>query len=291
MNNCKWISAWCSKTGSSHIQEDLPCQDSSKVRYIEETDFIIAAVSDGAGSCENSHLGSSFLVIQAVEKITVALKKKNWLIPENSELDSDLWREEAFNLFRELKDDLKQKAIESGHEFRSLSATLIVAVSNGRFIACANVGDGRAAFRNKESDWLPMMVPAKGEEANQTIFITSDFWDEDIDSGYFGTFFCKCEITALTLLSDGCERASFEILKYNEEKEKFFDPNKPFKPFFEPNYLNLLKLKESNIDQEMINDLWGDFLEKGNQQLLNETDDKSMILSVFLSSQNDDSNS
>ena len=78
------------------------------------------------------------------------------------------------------------------------------------------------------------------------------------------------------------DNEDYEILKYNEEEDKFFDPNKPYKPFFEPNYLNLLKLKRANFEQNQINELWGAFLEKGNQKLINETDDKSMILSVYL---------
>jgi len=280
-----WISAWCSKIGSSHIIEGLPCQDSSKVIYLENTEFIIAAISDGAGSCENSHIGSLFLVDRAIEKIATAFKLRNWLENGDSELTLEKWREESFLIFKELKEEVKLKSIELEIDFKSLSATLIIAISNGKFIACANIGDGRAAFRNEDSDWIPMLVPTKGEEANQTLFITSEIWDENIDSEYFGTFLYEKQITAFTLLSDGCERASFEILKYNEEEDKYFDPNKPFKPFFEPNYLNLLKLKKANYEQNIINELWGNFLENGNQKLINETDDKSIILSVYLTSQ------
>lgn len=285
MNTDNWISAWSSKIGSSHIFEGLPCQDCSRVEYIENTDFIIAAISDGAGSCENSHIGSSFLVDRVIEKMSITIKLKNWLKNGALELTQEKWREESFLIFKEMKDELKLKAIEINLEFKSLSATLIVAISNGKFIACANIGDGRAAYRNDESEWLPMIVPTKGEEANQTLFVTSEMWDENIQSDYFGSFFYNKPTTAFALLSDGCERASFEILKYNNEEDRYFDPNTPFKPFFEPNYLNLIKLKEANFEQARINELWGYFLEKGNQKLINETDDKSMILSVFISDQ------
>lgn len=282
MKTDKWISAWCSIIGSSHIIENLPCQDNSKVEYVENSDFIIAAISDGAGSCENSQIGSSFLVEAAIEKLATSLKLNNWSYRDDLELSNEKWRNEAFAIFTDLKADLRSKAIELDIEFKSLSATLIIAISNGNFIACANVGDGRAAFRNLESEWLPMLVPTKGEEANQTLFITSDLWDRTIQSEYFGSFFYSNPITAFTLLTDGCERASFEILKYSEEADRYYDPNNPFKPFFEPNYLNLLKLKKADVDQNKINELWADFIEKGNPKLISETDDKSMILSVFL---------
>lgn len=289
MDNFKWISAWSSRVGSSHIVEGIPCQDSSKVQHIENSDFIVAAVSDGAGSCINSHIGSSFLVDRAIERMASAFKYRNWFEKENVDLTPESWREEVFLQYRELKEELHSKAVELGVDFKSLSATLILAISNGQFIACASIGDGRAAFRDLESEWFPMMVPTKGEEANQTIFITSDLWDEDIGSDYFGTFFYENPITAFSLLTDGCERASFEILKFSEEENKYFDPNKPYKPFFEPNYLNLVKLGKANFHQGQINALWGDFLDKGNNILLNETDDKSMILSVSLISQMDES--
>lgn len=282
MKTEKWISAWCSKIGSSHILENLPCQDSSKVEYLEGTDLIIAAISDGAGSCENSQLGSSFLVDNAIEKLGSSLKLNNWSITNDLELNQRRWRDEAFLIFTELKAELKLKAVELNLEFKTLSSTLIVAISNGKFIACANVGDGRATYRNVESEWLPMVIPTKGEEANQTLFITSDLWDTNNESEYFGSFYYPNPISAFSLLSDGCERASFEILKYNEAEDKYFDPNNPFKPFFEPNYINLIKLGKANVDQTRINELWSDFIDKGTPKLLNETDDKSMILSVFL---------
>lgn len=288
MKTEKWISAWCSKIGSSHILEGLPCQDSSKVEYIQDSDFIISAISDGAGSCANSQIGSSFLVDRAIEKMATALKLNEWLQNFDLDLNQEKWRSEAFILFTELKEELKIKAVELEFDFKSLSATLIIAFSNGKFIACANVGDGRAAFRNPESEWFPMVIPTKGEEANQTLFITSDLWDINNESEYFGSFFYSNPITAFTLLSDGCERASFEILKYNEKEDKYFDPNNPYKPFFEPNYSNLLKLKEANVDQNKINELWGAFIEKGNPKLISETDDKTLILSVFFTGQTDE---
>jgi hypothetical protein len=288
MLSSSWISAWCSVLGSSHILENLPCQDNTKVEYLIDTDFVIAAVSDGAGSCENSQIGSKFLVDNSIIKLSEYIKLKIFGTNE-LELKNEDWRKDAFGIFQELKNDLKEKAVELDIDFKSLSATLIVAFSNGKSIYCANVGDGRAGFRDKQGEWLPMLIPTKGEEANQTLFVTSEMWDNDSSSEYFGTFVLEDQITAFTLLSDGCERASFEILKFNESEDKYYDPNLPFKPFFEPNYQNLIKLNTAGYSQEQINGLWEKFIQSGNQKLINETDDKSMILSVYLNSQIDES--
>lgn len=288
MLSSSWISAWCSVLGSSHILENLPCQDNTKVEYLIDTDFVIAAVSDGAGSCENSQIGSKFLVDNSISKLSEYIKLK---ISGSNQFDlkNEDWRRDAFSIFQELKIDLKEKSVELNVDFKSLSATLIVAFSNGKSIYCANVGDGRAGFRDKQGEWLPMLTPTKGEEANQTLFVTSEMWDNDSTSEYFGSFSYLNQITAFTLMSDGCERASFEILKYNEAEDKYYDPNLPFKPFFEPNYQNLIKLKSAEYSQDQINGLWEKFIQSGNQKLINETDDKSMILSVYLNSQIDES--
>ena len=103
MKTEKWISAWCSIIGSSHILEGLPCQDSSKVEYILDSDFVIAAISDGAGSCTNSHIGSAFLVDRAIEKIATTFKLNDWLQNFDLDLTEEKWRSEAFLLFTELK--------------------------------------------------------------------------------------------------------------------------------------------------------------------------------------------
>ena len=280
MVSSSWISAWSSVLGSAHVLENIPCQDNSKVEYLIDTDFVIAAVSDGAGSCENSHIGSKFLVDNSILKISEYIKLKI-SADDQLKLSKDDWREDAFQIFQELKLDLKDKSLELNLEFKSLSATLIIAFSNGKGIYCAHVGDGRAGLRSKQGDWLPMLTPTKGEEANQTLFITSEMWDDDSSSEYFEAFCYEDQITAFTLLTDGCERASFEILKFNETDDKYFDPNLPFKPFFEPNCQNLTKLNNAKFSQEQINSLWEKFLQSGNQKLINETDDKSMTLSVY----------
>ncbi len=282
MKTEKWLTACCSIVGASHKRIGLPCQDSSKFHYIKNSNFIIAVVSDGAGSCVNSQIGSQFLVDNVIKKIINSYNYNKWGIKDNIKLLKENWRKKSYFIFKKLKKDLLKKAEKENIDFKSLSATLIVTISNGEFIACANIGDGRAAFRNKEGDWMPMMVPTRGEEANQTIFITSGLWDKKNQEEYFGTFFYENPITAFSLLTDGCERASFEVNIFNEKEGKYFDPNTPFKPFFEPNYNTLLELKNENIKQKELNEMWRQYIENGNEVLKNEYDDKTMILSVII---------
>jgi len=285
METTNWITASASVIGSSHVAEGLPCQDSHKVELVVGTNFIIAAVSDGAGSCQNSQIGSKFQVEKSVEKLASILKLKGWFESDFNYSNLEDWKSISLNIFKEVKKELIELSVESNIEFKSLSATLIVSVTNGDFIACANVGDGRAAFRNENGDWVAMMIPTKGEEANQTIFLTSELW-EDSASLYFGNSIFHEKVTAFSLMSDGCERSSFEILKYIENEDRYYDPNKPFKPFFEPIYSNLIKMHQSGLSSEKINNLWETFLTNGTDKLSSETDDKTMILSVEHSPKN-----
>ncbi|MBK7438376.1 MAG: protein phosphatase 2C domain-containing protein [Saprospiraceae bacterium] len=44
-------------------------------------------------------------------------------------------------------------------------------------LICSHIGDGRAGYQDNENTWHSVLEPFKGEEANQTIFITSDIWE------------------------------------------------------------------------------------------------------------------
>ncbi len=87
-------------------------------------------------------------------------------------------------------------------------------------------------------------------------------------------------MTAFCLLSDGCEKASFEVNLFDADTNKYYDPNRPYLPFFEPNIYALQNLYEQQKSQTEINQLWADFLEAGNNKLRIEPDDKTMILAV-----------
>ena len=88
-------------------------------------------------------------------------------------------------------------------------------------------------------------------------------------------------VKAFCLLSDGCEKASFECNLYDKDKEIYFDPNIPFKEFFHKNVnVHLPNMHKEGKTQEQINELWHNFLMSGNPKLKVELDDKTMILAV-----------
>ncbi len=62
--------------GKGHVEENIPCQDYCDVFH--HRDYSICVVSDGAGSCENSHIGSRNATILANNHFSKLIEEKKW---------------------------------------------------------------------------------------------------------------------------------------------------------------------------------------------------------------------
>lgn len=279
MNSSDWAIAYASVLGNSHIQENLPCQDACFVDF--EESYGIAIVSDGAGSCLNSHIGSkqvcSFAYYQFRQLISKHKLFENGQMPHKQE-----WEDIAFEAFFNVKADLANFSVQENIDFKTLSCTVICTVFSPFGLLVAHIGDGRGGYL-KDDKWYSLFEPFRGEFANETVFITSDIWQVGLIEKYIPTHIIDCPVDAFCLLTDGCEKASFEVNLYDHEKEIYYDPNLPFPNFFNPNVEALKKLKREGKTQDEINDLWANFLTNGNNKFVLETDDKTMILAVQLS--------
>jgi hypothetical protein len=281
MPSLNWTFAFASVIGNSHISEEIPCQDNCKVE--EFNGFTIAVVSDGAGSYKHSQTGSKFVAEFSIIYFRELVIKKKWHknveFPDNTE-----WHTHAKKILYKIRKDLENLSIEKEVEFKSLSCTIIVTIILKNGILVTHIGDGRAGYNNFNNEWLPTITPFHGELANQTVFITSDIWAEEIIDSYIESRAIKDNIKAICLLSDGCEKASFECNLFDKESNSYYDPNRPFPPFFDPNVQILEELKKQDKSQEEINILWESFLTNGNEKLKIESDDKTLILGVNLNS-------
>ncbi|MGB5024649.1 MAG: PP2C family serine/threonine-protein phosphatase, partial [Saprospiraceae bacterium] len=184
--NDNWIVAKASVIGASHIKENLPCQDSHGYKFFSEDNFGIAVVSDGAGSTEFSHLGSGEVVQQVIEKFSKLTKEETFHLnaPELS-----IWNKKSVEVFKSILTALKEFAEEEKINYKSLAATAIVIIITPYGLLTTHIGDGRAGYLNEKGEWLSCITPYKGELANETVFITSDFWeDENFEK------FIKCRI-------------------------------------------------------------------------------------------------
>ncbi|MDM8555631.1 PP2C family serine/threonine-protein phosphatase [Desulfococcaceae bacterium HSG7] len=275
----EWFIIGESVIGKSHIQSDRPCQDSHHYEKIGNK-WGIAIISDGAGSAKNSHIGSAYVAKEAIpEKFKKMVIEQGWHISDTLPSQDD-WNHLAQNTLKEVRISLDAYAEQEKKEIRSLGCTVIVVIFSPNGFLVTHIGDGRAGYRNMKNEWKPMLTPWKGEEANETVFITSAIWKKPDD--YIESLVIREKASAFTLMSDGCEKHSFECSKFDNVKDKWSDPNEPYPKFFEPVLKTLKSMKENKMPVVEISEKWKIFLEKGNKGLTNEPDDKTMIIGLLI---------
>jgi hypothetical protein len=273
-----WIIAKGSSIGGRHIEEKLPCQDSNSVFYNLEMDYGIAIVSDGAGSASHSDLGSKIIVTKGIELLNLKFTEISFyelIQKEQIEVDNFF-----IDFYKLLYKNFQEYSLEYDLPVKSLAATSIIVIFNKSGLICSHIGDGRAGYQDSKNDWHSILEPFKGEEANQTIFITSDIWDKPNE--YIRTIKINNPVQSFTLMSDGCESATFELNRYNEETQLYERLNSPYPKFFNPNVQILRELAIGGKSPEEIDDLWLKFLKNGNSKFESEIDDKTLILGTLI---------
>ncbi|BDS10026.1 PP2C family serine/threonine-protein phosphatase [Aureispira anguillae] len=277
-NNSNWIVAYASVIGNGHILMNLPCQDSCAHQRINDT-WGVAVVADGAGSAAHSDIGSDFVARNMAHCLEEIVKREEWKTADRLPTE-EVWRTEALKALQIVRQRLEQFATAKEHKIPDLACTVLAILYAPFGILTTHIGDGRAAYSVEEGKWEALIEPFRGSEVNETVFITSNIWTTEGVDLYIQSGIVKGDIRAFALLSDGCENGSFEVNVWDEENEKYHDPNRPYNKFFEPNLRGMLQLKKENKPQEEINQIWGSFLTEGSKQFKHETDDKTMILGV-----------
>jgi len=273
-----WFSVGASVIGKSHIENNIVCQDAHVYQKLDSRAGI-AVVCDGAGSAVNSALGSRFIADKAIRLFTQILKEEQW--QEKQTLpDKDKWHSISKEALLKLRHDLEDYAKSENLKIATLACTVIVLIHTPIGILVTHIGDGRAGYCNAEGEWKPLIEPWKGEEANQTVFITSAIWETPDD--YIASNVITEPYTAFTLMSDGCERHSFQLSSFDETTQKYTELNLPYPKFFNPLVQSLKTMHQNNLSAEEINQKWKNFLEMGNEGLKNEPDDKTLILGILL---------
>jgi hypothetical protein len=282
----KWIVVGASVIGKSHLRNNPPdpCQDSHIVIKIND-EWGVAVVCDGAGSSPNSHLGAAFVAEKTANLLKNIVIKYNWHKRGrkgnyNKFPSYEDWHCISQMVFDSVLKELEKYSRDIDASIETMACTVISVIYSPVGILIAHIGDGRAAYCNAQGQWKAMMTPIKGEEANQTIFITSPIWN-NLDR-YMKAQVVKEDISAFALMSDGCESHSFEVNLKKEDEEKYYDPNNPYEKFFNPLVDNLQGAYKSKTLCTEVEDKWGAFIKAGNIGLKNELDDKTMIMGAFV---------
>ena len=279
----EWIIIGASVQGNGHISMDVPCQDNHAYEYLGEG-WGIAITSDGAGSAKLSHLGSAAIVSRAMVHFKELIEKEDWI--KNQTLPTEIeWMKKSFKILKKVRDELELLSNKKSCDIKDLSATIIVVIHSPMGLLVVHIGDGRAGYRSLDGEWHSMITPHKGEEANQTIFIPSNFWNIQFYemSGVMvpESKIIKEQITAFTLMSDGCENTSWLCNQFNESTGKYYDPNVPHKKFFDSLLETLQSFRKNNVPLNEREEKWFEFIKEGNKSFVKETDDKTMILGAL----------
>lgn len=279
----EWIVVGASVTGNGHLANDISCQDSHKYEYLGDG-WGIAIVSDGAGSAVQSERGSKLVSIRGMELFKKLIDYKRWKKDKNIPSD-DEWRESAYLVLKQLRDDMEALSKKLNIPVKSLSATAIVLIHTPEAILVTHVGDGRAGYKNEQGEWLPLITPHKGEEANQTIFLPSEFWDIPFFkmSGVYApeSIVIRQKPFGFVLMSDGCEATSWQYYTKDVNSERYYDPNVPHAGFFKPLDATLQSFRTDNVNLAERSQKWWNFIHSGTPSFIKETDDKTMILGVI----------
>lgn len=281
----QWVLVGASVTGNGHLQMGLPCQDYHRYESLEN-DWGIAIVSDGAGSAKHSDIGSKVLVERGIVHFKQLLENEGWM--QSNKFPTDVeWLQKSYDTLKTIRNDVVMFAQSKNVAVKDLSATCLVVIYSPIGLLTVHVGDGRMGYENLSGEWKSIMTPHKGEEANQTIFLVSDFWTipNFTLSGVLvpESVVVREQVKAFALMSDGCENTSWLCTAKNEETGKYYDRNTPFDGFFKPLKETIISLSVSNVPEEERNEKWHNFIESGTDGFRKEQDDKTMIYGVNLS--------
>lgn len=163
-----WRTLAVSVIGSSHICDNLPCQDVSRVATItafEGRSTVVLVAADGAGSADCSAEGAALACATFVEVVTIYFTEGG-LVSGVTPLMADDWIWIAASR-------LGVMATAADRPMRDYACTLLAALIDETALAAFQVGDGAIVVADGE-EYRPIFWPQRGEYANMTYFLTED---------------------------------------------------------------------------------------------------------------------
>jgi serine/threonine protein phosphatase PrpC len=251
-----------SARGDSHLADDTPCQDSSRVVVLggDENETLVACIADGAGSARYSAIGSATAADSIVHSATAHFEQQGTFAGLVSD-DVVLWCEAAR---ARLADDAASRRVE----LRDLATTLCAAIVSPTCSYFFQIGDGAIILMKNDVSGV-VFWPQSGEYVNTTNFLTSNEYRDHLQFSSTSNGFSD-----VALLTDGMERLALR-----------FDSRTPHRPFFEPLF-QALRTDENTGDlaQSLRRFLQSDSVRSRSD------DDKTLILASRICRQIDHAN-
>lgn len=183
-----------SATGTAHTETGTTCQDA--FHWCSHQDWLVALVSDGAGSARFSDVGAQHAARRITEELIYAITHE--LTAENRN-SVDYWQERIRLSIEATRISLiKTQAVENC-SLRDFHATIVGAVAGPEFGMFFQIGDGAAAAALTATwDNPRLSLPENGNYADETYFFTEECWQEHLRFTVFSP-----ALNYITLVTDG----------------------------------------------------------------------------------------
>lgn len=187
-----WRVVGAAVAGRAHADSGMPCQDAFAHR--SHDDVLVAAVCDGAGSTTRGGAGARWIANGVVDALWRQLGRHG--MPRGDAARQLM----ALEAVREARDALALEARTAASALDDYACTLVGVVASpdgGWFL---HVGDGAGVREAQGADGDALSLPANGEYANETWFVTMPDWETRLRIASFeGTS------RLLALMSDGAQ--------------------------------------------------------------------------------------
>lgn len=219
------ISAFCfSQQGESHVKKNVPCQDRSAVRVINQK-IVAAAIADGVGSCSMSEYGAETAVntsLDFLENYFSREMNQPGFIFDNTQKMGQMLRE----MMQSAYESVERRAQELSQSADLFQSTLTVAVYDGKTLYFGHAGDDGIIALNKQGTYAMVTSRHKGDEASSVYPLQSrNTWQ-------FGKV---NDAVAFVMATDGVLDAFVRPSAEN---------NRIYYPFIEPVFFSTVKNEE-----------------------------------------------
>lgn len=242
--------------GTSHLTRKENCQDAFSYCTVteNETDVLIVAVADGAGSAKNAFVGAETACKFFAEGV------REWIA--SGQQVQELNKEFAVNFLKQLQNKLAQAAQNENQAMSDYACTFLGAVAANDATAFFQIGDGAIVYADADApdEYKLFIGPQQGEYANTTHFVTNE-------TALGCLAFEKIEkvVLEIAVFTDGLQRVALD-----------YKTQTPHQPFFRS---MLAPLRASEQNTEILEKKLVEFL--GSPKINDRTDDdKTLILAI-----------
>lgn len=245
-----WQGYGASSIGKSHIDSNLPNQDSI---YLQKTEKgMVAVVCDGAGSAKFSQAGAAFFS-QSIGKMLLSLGVNHSVSISGIAFDLVKVKQQIVEQLSQIRLDLQSQlpAESSLRDYHTTFTGLLIHANHQALLV--QIGDSplitsQFVVRHPHIDYFTNLQvygdDSKNEYVNETHFITQDNWQsflrvEPIDLS---------QVDCLALMSDGCADLVFEGASVTP---------KIYRPFFGNLLFNLTQSQSSQQGSAIIEQALG----------------------------------